>query len=716
MHDVLTGLDPEQRLVAEALSGPVLVVAGAGTGKTRAITHRIAHACLTGSHDAATGLAVTFTTRAAGEMRHRLAHLGVPGVAVRTFHAAALSQVRHFWPAAVGGAFPELVTSKTALVGQAARSLGLPAPATLVRDLSAEIEWAASSLIGVAQYPEQALAAGRPGVGSGPDALGPPDVARVMAAYQEAKMRAGSLDFEDVLLALVAILGQRPDIADEVRRRYRWFTVDEYQDVTPVQEALLDAWLGERDDVCVVGDPSQTIYSFAGATADSLARFTTRWPQATRIRLDRCYRSTPEVVQVANALIAAGHRSGGGPSQPAPVMLRSQRPTGPAVDIVTCADDADEAATVVSRIQDLVRGGTAPRDIAVLMRTNAASAPIEGALADAGVAYVLRGGERFFERPEVREAVVRMRGQATADQRRRDPQLRSLGEQLAPVLDGMGWTPEGPLGAGPSRDRWESLAALVALADDLAGQGVADLSGLVAEVERRAAISHAPSADGITLATLHAAKGLEWPAVFVVGCAEGTIPIVHADTPARVAEERRLLYVGLTRARDRLVVTWALARPGSGRYREPSRFLAELRSGGAMPWAAGHSGPVGAPGRSSGLISQGRSTAAAERRRQPPARCRVCGAALVTAREGTVGRCRTCPGSADPVLVERLREWRTSTAQARGVPAFVVLTDATVDALAERRPTDAEALLGVPGVGRAKLAQYGEELLALLRP
>lgn len=702
--DVLAGLDPDQRLVAQALSGPVVVIAGAGTGKTRAVTHRIAHACATGAHDPGSGLAVTFTTRAAGEMRQRLAHLGVPGVAVRTFHAAALSQLRHFWPAAIGGQFPELVTSKSRLVAQAARDLGLHAGPAVLRDLASEIEWSSSSLVGAEDYATLAPGLGRAVIGSGTDAMAAPDIARLMSAYQDVKSRQGCLDFEDVLLTLVAVLGERPDISDEVHRRYRWFTVDEYQDITPVQERLLAAWLGERDDVCVVGDPSQTIYSFAGASADSLSRFTTRWPHATRIRLDRCYRCTPEVVGVANSLIASATRGAAlAPGELAPIILRSQRPSGPAPDIVTCADDADEAATLVARIAELVRGGHAPRDIAVLMRTNGASQPFEVALAEAGIPYVMRGGERFFERPEVREAVVRMRGQATGGRGRRTSS--TLAEQLAPVLEGMGWTSEGPVGPGPTRDRWESLAALVALAGEAEAAGVADLAGLVAELERRASISHAPSADGVTLATLHAAKGLEWPAVFVVGCAEGSIPIVHADTPARVAEERRLLYVGLTRARDRLVVSWALVRPGSGRYREASRFIAELRAGGGRPVAP----------QSTGLLTQGRSHAAKERRRQPPGRCRVCRAALVTARERTVGRCRTCPGAPDPALVELLRDWRARTAAERGVPAFVVLTDATLDALAERRPADATALLDVPGIGTAKLELYGEQLMAMVR-
>ena len=314
---VLDGLDPEQRLVAEALTGPVVVLAGAGTGKTRAITHRIAHAVQTGTHAAGNGLAVTFTNRAAGEMRQRLAGLGVQAVSVRTFHAAALSQLRYFWPTAVGGQFPDLVSSKAALVGQACREIGLPSGRPLVRDLAAEIEWAGSTMVSAGDYATAAAAAGRMPVGSGESAIDLAGIARVMSAYQDVKSQAGAIDFEDVLLLMVALIGDRPDIADVIRSQYRWFTVDEYQDITPAQDRLLSGWLGDRDDVCVVGDASQTIYSFAGASPDALGEFARRWPNATEVRLDRCYRCTPEIVAVANSVIrsaAVGARGGvGGP-------------------------------------------------------------------------------------------------------------------------------------------------------------------------------------------------------------------------------------------------------------------------------------------------------------------------------------------------------------------------------------------------------------------
>jgi ATP-dependent DNA helicase UvrD/PcrA len=725
-ESVLEGLDPEQRLVAEALSGSVMVLAGAGTGKTRAITHRIAHAVHTGRHRARAGMAVTFTNRAAGEMRHRLVGLGVPTLSVRTFHAAALAQLRHFWPQAVGGPMPELVPSKARLVDRACRDLGLAVSRTTVRDVAAEIEWAGSSLVTAGEYPEAAERAGRAEVGAAADGLDAAGVARVMAAYGDVKSRAHALDFEDVLLATIGILDDRPDIIDQVRDAYRWFTVDEFQDITPAQERLLRLWVGDRDDVCVVGDPSQTIYSFAGADPAAFQRFATAWPDATQIRLDRCYRCTPQVVAVANAVNRAGVRAGGGVrpdpgggTSLEPVMLRSQRDPGPAPEVITCADDADEASTVAQRIRGLVAEGIALRDIAILLRTNGATEPFEAALSEAGIAFSMRGAERFFERPEVREALVRLRGRlasgpepqpnepAQADlvdaggRARRGP----VAEEVAAVLSAMGWDPAAAPGGGSARERWESLSAVVALAEEVEAAGEATLAGVVAEFERRAQLAHAPTLDGVTVATMHAAKGLEWPVVFVVGCSEGTLPIVHADTPQRVAEERRLFYVAITRAQDRLFLSWALTRSGNGRHREPSRFLAEMRR---------RSAALEQSSSASGLLKQGRSTARKERRRRGPSSCRVCGAGLVTAPERTLGRCRTCPGSADEELVERLRAWRSATAKEQEVPAYVVFTDATLTALAERKPRDSGELLDIPGIGPAKAERYGEALLAMV--
>lgn len=703
MHPVLAGLDPEQLAVATALDGPVVVLAGAGTGKTRAITHRIAHACLTGARDPHAGLAVTFTTRAAGEMRERLAALGVPGFTARTFHSAALSQLRYFWPTAVGGQMPEILPGKAKLVARAASELGLPAAGPMLRDLTAEVEWAASALVLPADYASAAEAAGRPLLAAGSTVVPPADIGRLLAGYAEAKSRANVLDFEDILLVLIAVIADRPDIADQIRRTYRWFTVDEYQDITPVQNHLLRAWLGERQDICVVGDPKQTIYSFAGAQVASLDEFAARWPQATKVRLDRCYRCSPQIVATANSLGRSSMLPGD--SGLGNLQLRSQQPKGPRADILACSDDLAEARTVVGRIRSLIDSGVATREIAVLMRTNAASAPLEVALADAHIPYSLQGGERFFSRPEVREAVVRMRGAAAS--------TAAVGGDLVgavrAVLRAMSWEVDRPVGGGiAAQERWESLAAIGELAVELAGAGATGIGDVVAELERRAELSLAPSAAGVTLATLHSAKGLEWDHVFIVGVAEGLLPISYANTPARVAEEQRLLYVGITRARRGLVLSWA-ARRGSGgqadsRGRGPSRFLALLRRNATV---MGEQGPA---------IVSGSTPArpGVRERARPPARCRVCGAGLVTAPEATVGRCRTCPGAPDPAVLDRLRVWRLGAAVSSGVPESIVLTDVTLAAVAELLPTDAAALASIPGLGPAKAQRYGAELLELV--
>lgn len=677
---ILAGLDDEQRAVAEAVEGPVLVLAGAGTGKTRAITHRLAYGAATGAIDPRRSLAVTFTTRAAGEMRGRLRTLGVDGVQVRTFHAAALRQLRYFWPRLSGGSFPELIASKARFVAEAARGAGLTADSALVRDLAADIEWAKVNQLDAQALGESEVAKAR---------TWSVDLAQfgaVYRGYDEIKSDRGLLDFEDVLLVTVGALATRPDICDEIQAAYRWFTVDEYQDVNPLQHRLLTLWRGDRDDVCVVGDAAQTIYSFTGASSAYLRDFRSEFPNSTEVRLVRCYRCTPEIVAVANSVISRS---------PGALSLHSQQPAGPKPRIVACDDDVDEAARLAGMISDRIAEGVAAKDIAVLFRVNAQSAELESALADRGIPVVLRGVERYFDRPEVREVITRLRGAARAG-----GLSGPLCDEVSAVLSTAGWSPEAPRTTGAVRERWESLAALVALADELAEQVGNDLSAFVAELDARAEVQHAPMADGVTLASLHSAKGLEWDTVFLVGCSEGLLPLSYAETEDAIEEERRLAYVGITRAKNLLHMSWARARtPGGRATRSVSRFLAELDD----------SAPAGAR---SGVMSKGKGRG--ERTRRGPASCRVCGKALVTAPERTIGRCRTCPSTYDEQLVERLRSWRLALARIKGVPAYVIFTDATLIALAEQMPADEDALLAITGIGPSKAEQYGDQVLAVL--
>ena len=668
---LLDALDPEQRAAAAAVSGPVCVLAGAGTGKTRTITHRAAYAVQTGAVSASALLAVTFTARAAGEMRTRLRQLGAEGVQARTFHAAAMKQLAYFWPKAVGGAPPTLLTNKFQLVANAAARARLRPGTSEIRDLLSEIEWATCTLTS----PEDYVAASSRRSPPFPAA----DVAAVYAAYRDLKTAQGLADFDDMLLYTAGILEEHVDVAAEFRERYRSFVVDEYQDVTPLQQRLLDAWLGGRDDLCVVGDAQQTIYSFTGATPTYLLGFRQRYPAAAEIRLVRDYRSTPQVVELANGVLA---------SVPAKLELRAMRAAGPAPIFTEHADEAAEATAVARRCKELMAAGVAAGQMAVLYRINAQSAAYEAALSDADVPYVLRGGERFFDRPEVREAMLLLRGQARAV----DDLPLSLPDAVGSVLAVRGWTLEPPPSSGAVRERWESLAALHRLAIDHADL---DLPGFVAELEERASSQHAPSVDGVTLASLHAAKGLEWDAVFLVGLVDGTLPLVHADTTDQVEEERRLLYVGITRAREHLSLSWALSRsPGGRASRRPSRFLDGLLQGVVSK------APAPRPARAA--------------RGSAPVTCRICGVVLNAAVDKKLGRCATCPSDRDEVLYDALRSWRAERAKGLGQPAYCVFTDATLAAIAEQKPASVAALVKIPGIGQAKLDKFGDDVLALV--
>jgi DNA helicase-2/ATP-dependent DNA helicase PcrA len=651
---VLAGLDDEQRTAAQAVTGPVCILAGAGTGKTRTITHRIAYGVHTGAFSGDQVLAVTFTARAAGELRARLAGLGVGGVQARTFHAAAMRQLRYFAPRVLGGPMPGLVENKLRLVASAAARSRLTTDRTSLRDLAGEIEWAKTTLATPEDYPTRAKAAGRE----------PPfeaaAVSAVYASYESAKQRDGVLDFEDLLLVTAYALEEHQDVARQVRAQYRHFVVDEYQDVNPLQQRLLDAWLGGRAELCVVGDPNQTIYSFTGADPDYLLGFPDRYPDAEVVKLERDYRSTPQVVALANRLIGQAPRRKGLPG----LRLLGQRPEGPEPRFAEHPDEPAEAAAVAARCRALVDAGTPASEIAVLFRINAQSEVYENALTEVGVPYVLRGGERFFERPEVREAVLLLRGAAAAGH---DPGM--LVPTVRDVLASRGWAEHRPPPGGAARDRWQSLAALVDLAVDLVQADPSlDLARFVAHLAERADAQHAPTVQGVTLASMHAAKGLEWDVVFVVGLVDGVLPIAQSlSRPEAVEEERRLLYVAVTRAREELTLSWSLARnPGAKRARPRSRFLTGL---------APESGPSAPPAR------------------RPAKRAKV-------VLEGEAGE-----------LFERLRTWRSQTAQSASVPAYVVFTDATLQAIAETRPSTLRELAALPGIGARKLDLYGAGVL-----
>lgn len=658
-EELLEALDPDQRAVATQVAGPLAVLAGAGTGKTRAITYRIAYGSAVGAFDPSNVLAVTFTQRAAFEMRHRLAQLGVPKAQARTFHSAALRQLRHFWPTVVGGPLPDVIPHKASLVAASAARLGITIDRTNVRDIAAEVEWAKVSMIDAAHYASR-VARLRRDVPAGLDAG---DMARLLDVYEDAKNERGVIDFEDILIYLCGMLQERADVASIVRKQYRSFVVDEFQDVNLLQARLLDLWLGGRHDVCVVGDVAQTIYSFTGASPDYLTGFGRKHPGARIVELTRDYRSTPQIVSLANDVLARSSQREG------TVRLSSQRDGGAQVTYRTYDDDRAEAEGVAASIADLIAGGMAPHSIAVLMRTNGQSQAFEEALGARGIPVAVAGGKPFFARDDVRTAISRLRAAAAAA-----TDDGSVGEIVRDVLSGVGWAPEAPSGQAGS-ERWSNMNAIVGWADDSEAE---TLAAFVAELDERVAYQVEPDKAGVELATIHAAKGLEWDAVFLVGVAEGLLPISYAKTAAAREEERRLLYVAVTRARDLLTLSWARSRGADGRgKRKRSRLL-----DGIWPEEVG----VGAPKK----------------------RARASTRALNQAFEE----------EASPQAIElfgRLKAWRLEVSRQAGVPPFAVFTDQTLRDIAQAMPKNTTQLRVIRGIGDVKVQRFAAPVLALVR-
>jgi DNA helicase II / ATP-dependent DNA helicase PcrA len=690
--DLIADLDDEQREAVLAARGPVCVLAGAGTGKTRTITRRIAHLVAAGHVAPHQVLAVTFTQRAAGEMRGRLRVLddgvGTGSVQAMTFHAAARRQLSYFWPRVVGNTGWQLLDTKFAVVAQAANRASLSTSTDDVRDLAGEIEWAKASLISPEGYAAAVAQAGRD------IPFDAAKIATVYAGYEKLKARHDGmalLDFDDLLLHTAAAIENDDAVAQEFRDRYRCFVVDEYQDVTPLQQRVLDAWLGSRDDLTVVGDANQTIYSFTGATPRYLLDFSRRFPEAAVVRLERDYRSTPQVVSLANRVIAAARGRMAGSK----LHLVGQRDPGPNPTFTEHTDEVAEAAAVAKKIKNLIESGTAASEIAVLYRINAQSEVYEEALTEAGIPFQVRGGEGFFSRQEIRQALLALQRAAEKDTARDSEKLPDI---VRAVLEPLGLTAEPPSGTR-ARERWEALGALAELVDEeVALRPTLDLRALLTELRQRADARHPPTVQGVTLASLHAAKGLEWDAVFLVGLADATLPISHAlahgSDSEPVEEERRLLYVGITRARTHLALSWALARaPGGRQSRRPSRFL-------------------------NGIAPQSPSDATPNRPRRPRGatpRCRVCNNTLTTPPAIMLRRCESCPSDIDDELLAELKDWRLRISKEMSVPAYVVFTDNTLIAIAETLPTDDAALVAIPGIGARKLEQYGPDVLAMVK-
>lgn len=670
---LLDDLDDQQREAVLAVRGPLAILAGAGSGKTRVISHRTAYAIATDVVAADQVLVVTFTEKAAKEMVARLVGHGLPEVTARTFHAHALSQLRHFWPTGHdGAALPELLDSKLPLLVPLVRTLPGHYRFTPAKDLADEIEWAKSRRLTPTTYE-----AATTGSITTPEREPPIPVdlfLRVFAGYERAKARAGRIDFDDLLTETIDLLESDADAAATVRARKTWISVDEYQDTNPLQQRLLDLWLGGSRDVCVVGDEDQTIYTFTGATSAFLTGFAAHYPGARIVELTRNYRSTPQVLALANNLLGSTGRT---------KRLLATRPDGPTPTVVRHGTEAAELTALARWIRDRVGEGIAPAEIAVLVRMNAQLAPIEAELTRAAIAYQVRG-VRFFDRPDVRGAIDLVR--------RSD--VTSTGTALIAGIrrlwaSELGYSDDAVAGNAGDEAR-ERTAALDTLLDILSTQVRVDATtgaaAYLGELDRRRAAERAGSADGVNLLTYHRAKGLEWDAVALPALEEGLLPVRQAfDDDDLLAEEARLLYVGITRARTHLAISWAAERETKGRTvrRTPSRFLADLRPRG-----------------------EHRVTQLPDRFAADQGARRTASSAAAANPYGMAD---------DDPLFAALRAWRTARATADAVPPYVVAHDKTLAAIAEIKPPSAAALRRIPGIGPAKVDAYADDILEIVR-
>jgi len=732
---LLDGLNQAQRDAVVSDASPLCLLAGAGSGKTRVLTRRIAWRIHQGTAIGPRVLALTFTRKAAGELRTRLANLGVRDqVAAGTFHSVALAQLRRRW-ADRAEMVPTLLDRKVGLLASLA-------PGSRRADLSGlagEIEWAKARMVRPEGYVAAASGAGRR----------PPleisDMGRLYQRYEEDKRRRGLVDFDDLLADCARALEDDPAFAASQRWRFRHLFVDEFQDVNPAQFRLLKGWLGDRLDLCVVGDPNQAIYSWNGADPSLLGGLADRFPTAEIQRLDDNYRSSPQVLAVAEAVLVQGAQPGSGPVWPAG-RLRPNRPDGRVPTITAAATDVAEARTIARGLRLAHRPGVAWAHLAVLTRTNAQLVLLEEALRAAEIPYRVRDGA-FLDRPEIQDALADLsHGQPplslaaaladweeTARTAAAQPDNRGAGGNGAGDIGagdiGAGDIGAGDIGAGDNGavERRLHLEALARLAREYSALDARpSAEGFLAWLDATVGREHAGQRDAVELTTFHRAKGLEWPVVFVAGLEQGLVPIGHAVTASAEAEERRLLYVAVTRAQNELHCSWAQRRTFGSRTlrRQPSPYLEAVDAACQALNGSGFLGVdpanrVQPPGvravinQAKAALDGGQTEVIGRHPRRP---------AAILPGGPAVSPARTTPGGpaaapADPVaevVLSALRTWRAAAARASGVPAYVIFHDSTLAALAAARPTSSEALLALPGLGPVKVARYGHTLLDLL--
>ncbi len=774
---LLDGLNEAQRRAVTTSVVPLCILAGAGSGKTRVLTRRIAYRAATDQHDPNRVLALTFTRKAAGELTQRLRHLGLrDSVIAGTFHGVAYAQLRARW-ADRNIAPPALLDRKVGFVARlmpsSTRSSGRTTKDVLPLDVVSEIEWAKARRVTPDQYPSAAKAASRK------IAMEPAQVAKVYRQYEEEKRARRMVDFDDLLSLCLRDLGRDALFAEAQRWRFRHFFVDEYQDVNPLQQALIEAWMGDRTDLCVVGDPQQAIYAWNGADARYLNGFTSTWQRGEVVRLADNYRSSPQILAVANAVLAgslSSRRAAEAGEQPG--ALRPNRPDGPVPTIRAYPDDKAEAQGIARAVRDAHQPGASWRAQAILVRTNAQTSLLEAALRAARIPFRVKGGTSLLEQPEVKAALRDLRQQ-------RDSFAGALTDLETLAARGLGGSGDGELGpdewsrstataivgapSEPDADsRQANLDALVRLGHDYAAlDPYASTSGFLAwlaETNR----SDQPDAQGdaVDITTFHAAKGLEWPIVHVAGLEQGLVPIGHAGTPAELAEERRLFYVAVTRAQRQLACSWAETRMfgtrTSNRDRSPylaqvdaacravardevptdwSAYFAEQRAAADRDRAEVTPSPGGGRGRRANGSAPGttnattKATTKATTNRKPtgappagagvdqrqgalaldrPGGRRGAQAARARLSSGRVGGALSTFADDDLPLLEALKDWRRDAARAASVPSYVVFDDATLEAIATRRPATPAALQAVPGVGPVKIVRYGDSVLAVI--